>query len=87
MCPIHFSKCLQRNIKSYFQLLTREGFIKMLSLVARNGQGIGTSILAQWANKVLSMNVCADDQTDYDSLIENIYQEIENRKCFQCYFC
>lgn len=48
----------------------------MLSLVARNGQGIGTSILAQWANKVLSLNEC----TDYDSLIENIYQEIENRK-------
>ncbi|KAK7571815.1 hypothetical protein V9T40_014287 [Parthenolecanium corni] len=62
----------------FLMLLTREGFIKMLSLVARNGQGIGTSILAQWANKVLSMNVCADDQTDYDSLIENIYQEIEN---------
>lgn len=51
----------------------------MLSLIARNGQGIGTSILAEWANKVLSLNNCTNDRTGYESLIEHIYQEIENR--------
>ncbi len=52
----------------------------MLSLIGRNGQGIGTTALGDWANKVVSLNVCPEEKTRIDHLIDRIYSEIEERK-------
>ncbi|XP_065219217.1 histone-lysine N-trimethyltransferase SMYD5 [Planococcus citri] len=58
-------------------LLTREGFIRMLSLIGRNGQGIGTSVLAEWANKLLSLEVSPSEKATIDKLIDDIYEKVD----------
>lgn len=52
----------------------------MLSLIGRNGQGIGSSVLAEWANKVLSLDLPPAEKVVIDKLIDNIYDSVEKRK-------
>lgn len=53
----------------------------MLSLIGRNGQGIGTSALAEWANKVINLDLPPSEKTAVDLLVDKIYDSIEKRMC------
>lgn len=62
------------------QLLTKLGFIRLLTLFGRNGQAIGTSVLAKWAKTILDLDVSNEVKEKIDSLIDDIYSAVEERK-------
>ncbi|XP_050678963.1 histone-lysine N-trimethyltransferase SMYD5 isoform X1 [Leptidea sinapis] len=58
--------------------LTPEGFCTMMALIGTNGQGIGTSPLAQWVSYVTELPMSDVEQQQMDLLIDKIYKDVEN---------
>ena len=61
--------------------LTPDGFISLFALVARNGQGIGSSSYATWVKRVekdVQSRLSTIESEKLDSLIETIFTAIEN---------
>lgn len=59
------------------QFLTPEGFQTFLAIIATNGQGVGSSPLSQWVNKVSELPLDQEEKTKLDQLIDHTYDAIE----------
>ncbi|KAG8240415.1 hypothetical protein J437_LFUL003129 [Ladona fulva] len=58
--------------------LTPQGFQSLIALVGTNGQGVGTSPLAQWVNNVSNLELSPDQRKAIDLFIDGVYEELEN---------
>lgn len=52
----------------------------MIALIGTNGQGIGTSAMAHWANNITKLDVPFGERAPLDELVENVYDMMENGK-------
>ncbi|KAL4716148.1 hypothetical protein ACJJTC_013925 [Scirpophaga incertulas] len=59
------------------EFLTPEGFCSLMALIGTNGQGIGTSPLAQWVNAVVEITMSDDERQQLDLFIDKLYQYVE----------
>ncbi|XP_077293584.1 SET and MYND domain containing, class 5 [Arctopsyche grandis] len=59
------------------QYLTEKGFSSLMALIGTNGQGIGTSPMAQWVNNVSRLNLPAAEKNKLDLYIDKLYDDIE----------
>lgn len=48
-----------------------------MALIGTNGQGIGTSPMAQWVNNVSRLNLPAAEKNKLDLYIDKLYDDIE----------
>ncbi|CAG4930487.1 histone-lysine N-trimethyltransferase SMYD5 [Colias croceus] len=60
------------------EFLTPEGFCSLMALVGTNGQGIGTSPLAQWVNAMSELTMSDDERQQMDLFIDKLYKDVEN---------
>jgi hypothetical protein len=76
---IFIARCLFGGGSVFWQMFTPEGFTSLLALVSRNGQGIGTSPLADWVASVEKEKESLDEarQKEVDDLIDQIYDKID----------
>ncbi|CAK1555209.1 unnamed protein product [Leptosia nina] len=66
------------NEESIQEFLTPEGFCSLMALLGTNGQGIGTSPLAQWVNSVTELAMSDDERQQMDLFIDKLYKDVEN---------
>lgn len=59
------------------QYLTPKGFSSLMALIGTNGQGIGTSPMAQWVNNVSRLTLSTTDRNKLDTYIDKLYDDIE----------
>ncbi|XP_040565249.1 protein-lysine N-trimethyltransferase SMYD5 [Lepeophtheirus salmonis] len=58
--------------------LTSDGFIRLFALVARNGQGIGSSPFGRWVKNVEKLRFPSENEkAGFDNLIENIFTVLD----------
>ncbi|CAH4033988.1 unnamed protein product [Pieris brassicae] len=60
------------------EFLSPEGFCTLMALVGTNGQGIGTSPLAQWVHYVSELAMSDDERQQMDLFIDRLYKDVEN---------
>lgn len=58
-------------------LFTINGIRKMLCLIGRNGQGIGTTSFGYWVNGVQNLTLTESERESLDTLIDDIYNKME----------
>lgn len=49
----------------------------MLAMLGRNGQGVGTSVLAEWVKRVTNLDLPSDQKAALNAFIDEIYSRIE----------
>ncbi|XP_072390243.1 protein-lysine N-trimethyltransferase SMYD5 [Diabrotica undecimpunctata] len=59
------------------QFLTYEGFLSMLALIGTNGQGVGTSAIAQWVANTEKLNLPESEKELLDNFIEHLYLQMD----------
>ncbi|CAG0919945.1 unnamed protein product [Notodromas monacha] len=65
------------------QIFTKEGFTSLLALIARNGQGIGTSPWADYVREVEKLKPLEDpssqDSKNLDQIIDAVYADMSDK--------
>ncbi|CAH0391452.1 unnamed protein product [Bemisia tabaci] len=65
------------------QWLSPEGFLSLLSLIATNGQGVGSTAFGQWVKNVSNIQVAPEEKASIDNLIQLSYAQMdEHVGCF-----
>jgi len=59
------------------QVLDRDNFISLIALIGMNGQGIGTSTLASYCNKLDTLELSKDEREEVDSKVDQLWEDIE----------
>jgi hypothetical protein len=63
------------------QWLTPEGFRSLIGMVGTNGQGVGSSPLAEWAKRVGELEGLPEtEKTELDAFVDKLYEDIEDGK-------
>lgn len=59
-----------------------DGFKSLLALIGTNGQGVGTSSLADWVRNVELLELSDTEREDVNTLIDEMYDKLDEGSFF-----
>lgn len=60
--------------------MSPEGFLSLIAMVGTNGQGVGSSALAEWAKNAGELNLPQGEKDTLEEFIDNLYSNLEDGK-------
>jgi SET and MYND domain-containing protein 5 len=59
--------------------MSPEGFLSLIAMVGTNGQGVGSSALAEWAKNAGELDLPQSEKDELEQFIDNLYNNLEDR--------
>jgi len=60
--------------------MSPEGFLSLIAMVGTNGQGVGSSALAEWAKNAGELDLPQSEKDELEEFIDNLYNNLEDGK-------
>lgn len=64
----------------FLQWMSPEGFLSLIAMVGTNGQGVGSSALAEWAKNAGELELPQEEKDSLEEFIDNLYSNLEDGK-------
>jgi SET and MYND domain-containing protein 5 len=58
--------------------MSPEGFLSLIAMVGTNGQGVGSSALAEWAKNAGELDLPQSEKDELEQFIDNLYNDWED---------
>lgn len=58
--------------------MSPEGFLSLIAMVGTNGQGVGSSALAEWAKNAGELDLPQSEKDELEQFIDNLYNNLED---------
>jgi len=58
--------------------MSPEGFLALIAMVGTNGQGVGSSALAEWAKRAGELDLPIAEKEQLEEFIDNLYNNLED---------